>query len=169
VTLITRAGWWRGLAGLTRSGRAEEGLSWALYDFANTIFSYGVVSYAIGLWSVDRLGEGDGQLWLGVATALSVGLNAAVSPVLGAMSDRTGRRLCYVLFFTSLTIIATAFIGLVTLDTGLPWLALIGLGLFSIANFSYQAERGAAFDPGEVTRAITSALAWPLQRVATPG
>jgi len=33
----------------------------------------------------------------------------------------------------------------------------------------YQAERGAAFDPGEVTRAITSALAWPLQRVATPG
>jgi len=74
-----------------------------------------------------------------VATAISVGLNAAVSPVLGAMSDRTGRRLSYLLFFTSLTIIATAFIGLVTLDTELPWLALIGLGLFSIANFSYQA------------------------------
>jgi UMF1 family MFS transporter len=139
VTLITRAGWWRGLAGLTRSGRAEEGLSWALYDFANTIFSYGVVSYAIGLWSVDRLGEGDGQLWLGVATALSVGLNAAVSPVLGAMSDRTGRRLRYVLFFTTLTILCTALIGLVTMNEELPWLALIGLGLFSVANFSYQA------------------------------
>ncbi len=133
------AGWWRGLAGLTRSGNAGEGLAWSLYDFANTIFSYGVVSYAIGLWSVDRLGEGSGQLWLGVATALSVGLNAAVSPVLGAMSDRTGRRLPYLLFFTAIAIAATAAIGLVSAGGEFPLLALVGLGLFTLANFSYQA------------------------------
>lgn len=133
------AGWWRGLAALTRSGSAAQGLSWSLYDFANTIFSYGVVSYAIGLWSVDRLGEGSGQLWLGVATALSVGLNAAVSPVLGAMSDRTGRRLPYLLFFTSLAIACTAAIGLVSSGGEFPLLALVGLGLFTVANFSYQA------------------------------
>ncbi len=138
-TALDPSSWWQGLATLTRSGRAGEGLSWALYDFANTIFSYGVVSYAIGLWSVDRLGESGGQVALAVATAVSVGLNAIVSPVLGAMSDRTGRRLPYLLFFTVLTIACTAAIGLVSLDDGLPLLALLGLGLFTIANFAYQA------------------------------
>jgi hypothetical protein len=51
----TRVG--RALGALTPSGRASVPLSWALYDFANTIYSYAVVSYAIGLWAVDRLGR----------------------------------------------------------------------------------------------------------------
>ncbi|HEX6139067.1 MAG TPA: MFS transporter [Candidatus Limnocylindria bacterium] len=139
MTVLAPAGWWRGLAGLTRSGRASEGLAWSLYDFANTIFSYGVVSYAIGLWSVDRLGPGAGQFWLGVAAAVSVGLNAAVSPVLGAVSDRSGRRLPFLLFFTALTILCTAAIALVSTGDELPLLTVIGLGLFAVANFSYQA------------------------------
>lgn len=132
------AGWWRGLGGLTRSGRPAEGLSWTLYDFANTIYSYAVVSYAMSLWAVDRLGAGSGQLWYGVATAVSVGLNAAVSPVLGAMSDRVGRRISFLLTFTSLCVIATAAIGLVP-EGGDAGLALFGLALFAIANFAYQA------------------------------
>src|SRR3990172_6260564 len=78
------------LAALTPSGRARVPVAWALYDFANTVYSYAIVSYAMGLWAVDRLGPSDGQFWFGVANALSVGLNAAVSPVLGAVSDRGG-------------------------------------------------------------------------------
>ena len=54
-----------GIGGLVRSGSARDGISWALYDFANTIYSYGVVSYAIGLWSVDQLGEGSGPVLAG--------------------------------------------------------------------------------------------------------
>lgn len=130
---------WGGIGGLVRTGSARDGISWALYDFANTIYSYGVVSYAIGLWAVDQLGEGSGQFWLGVATAVSVGLNAAVSPILGAMSDRTGRRLRYLGFFTSLCIIATAAIALVSSAGAGAWVALLGLGLFAISNFAYQA------------------------------
>ncbi len=42
----------RGLAGLTPSGRAIVPLAWSIYDFANTIFSFVVVSGAIGLWLV---------------------------------------------------------------------------------------------------------------------
>ena len=38
----------RGLGALTRSGSAVEGLAWALYDFANTIFSFAIVSFAMG-------------------------------------------------------------------------------------------------------------------------
>jgi MFS transporter, UMF1 family len=128
------------LAGLTPSGRAGVPVAWALYDFANTVYSYAIVSFAMGLWVADdaRLGPADGQLWFGIANAASVGLNALVSPVLGAMSDRGGRRLPYLLFFTAQTIIATAAIGLIAGDTGSP-IAFLGLFLFTIANFSYQA------------------------------
>jgi MFS transporter, UMF1 family len=122
-----------GLAGLTPSGRAIVPFAWAIYDFANTIWSFVVVSGAIGLWLVQPgvFGERDGNVLLSVAILVSVGLNAIVSPILGAISDRAGRRLPYLLFFTILCIVPTAFIG----STG----AFAGLVLFIIANFAYQA------------------------------
>jgi UMF1 family MFS transporter len=122
-----------GLARLTPTGRAIVPLAWALYDFANTIFSYAVVSVAIGLWLTDdsRFGQGPGQLIQGIAIAVSVGLNAIVSPVLGALSDRGGRRLPFLLAFTALCVVPTVLIG--------PSPALIGVLLFIVANFAYQA------------------------------
>ena len=122
---------------LTPSGQARVPIAWSLYDFANTIYSYAIVSYAMGLWAVDRLGPGDGQFWFGIANAVSVGINALVSPVLGAISDRGGRRLPFLAFFTAQCILATAAIALV--PAGAPPLAFLGLALFSLANFSYQA------------------------------
>ena len=121
------------LAVLTPSGRASVPGSWALYDFANTIFSYAIVSTAMGIWLTDksRLGQADGQLAYSIAIAISVGLNALVSPVLGAMSDRGGRRLPFLLFFTILTIVPSAIIG--------PTPAVLGATLFAVANFGYQA------------------------------
>jgi len=90
------------LGKLTPSGRPIVPLAWALYDFANTIFSFAVVSGAIGLWLTEaaQFGERDGNVLLSVAVIVSVGINAIVSPILGALSDRTGRRLPFLLFFT---------------------------------------------------------------------
>jgi UMF1 family MFS transporter len=121
------------LAALTPTGRARVPVAWSLYDFANTIFSFAVVSGAIGLWLTDttRFGERDGNFLLSLAIVVSVGLNAVVSPILGALSDRGGRRLPFLLVFTSLCVGATAFIS-VAGATG-------GLILFVIANFAYQA------------------------------
>ncbi|MGZ6214186.1 MAG: MFS transporter [Candidatus Limnocylindria bacterium] len=123
--------WWRGLGGLTRSGSALEGLSWALYDFANTIFSFAIVSYAMSLWAIRFLGEAGGQFWFTFAVSTSVLINAVVSPVLGAMSDRTGRRKPFLGVFTALTIAPTLVIGFVNVG--------IGLLFFAVANFGYQA------------------------------
>ena len=123
----------QGLGGLTPSGRAVVPAGWALYDFANTIFSYAVVSYAMGLWLVEdtQFGKANGPFAFSVAIAVSVGINAIVSPILGALSDRAGgRRLPYLLFFTLLCIIPTAVIGQSP--------AFVGLVLFTIANFAYQ-------------------------------
>src|SRR4249919_3366549 len=102
----------RGLSGMTPSGRAVVPASWALYDFANTIFSFAVVSGAIGLYLVNdnQFGERDGNLVLSLAVVISVGINALVSPVLGAFSDRGGRRMPFLLGFTALCIGATFFI-----------------------------------------------------------
>lgn len=128
--------------------RSRRGvLSWSLYDLANTIFSFNVVSYVAPLWvlavykSVGR-GDGEANLAVGLAVALSMLLNAIVSPVLGALSDRAGVRKPFLLVFTVLCIVPTLFIGFVDAglgaDVGGTYLWL-GLGVFAIANFSYQA------------------------------
>jgi UMF1 family MFS transporter len=122
-----------GLAGLTPTGQARVPAGWSLYDFANTIFSYAIVSYAMGLWLVEdtQFGKANGPFAFSVAIAISVGINALVSPILGALSDRAGgRRLPYLLFFTLLCIIPTAAIGQSP--------AFVGLTLFIVANFAYQ-------------------------------
>ena len=129
--MLAPTAWWRGLGGLTRSGSAGEGLAWALYDFANTIFSFAIVSFAMSLWAIRFLGEANGQFWFTAAVSVSVLVNAIVSPVLGAMSDRAGRRKGFLLVFTILAIIPTALIGIV--DIG------FGLLFFAMANFAYQA------------------------------
>jgi UMF1 family MFS transporter len=134
ATTVTapRRGLLAALGALTPSGRGIVPLAWALYDLANTIYSYAIVSFAMGLWTIERLGKADGQFWFGIAAAASVGLNALVSPVLGAVSDRGGRRLPFLSAFTGLTVVATALIALTTSP-------VIGLVLFAIANFGYQA------------------------------
>jgi UMF1 family MFS transporter len=121
----------RGLAGLTPSGRAIVPAAWSLYDFANTIFSFAVVSGAIGLYLNDRFGERDGGVLLAVSIAVSVAINALVSPILGAFSDRGGRRMPFLLGFTAVCIAATFFIADVE--------PLPGVVLFIVANFAYQA------------------------------
>lgn len=122
------------LAALTPTGRARVPAAWAMYDFANTIFSFAVVSGAIGLWLTDsgQFGERDGNFLLSVAIVISVGLNAMVSPILGALSDRGGQRLPFLLAFTGLCVAATAFIS----DVG----ATGGLVMFIVANFAYQSS-----------------------------
>ncbi len=118
---------------MTPSGRSIVPASWALYDFANTIFSFAVVSGAIGLYLVsdDQLGERDGNVVLSIAIVISVGINALVSPILGAVSDRGTGRMPFLLFFTALCIGATFFIADVPVA--------LGVFLFIVANFAYQA------------------------------
>ena len=122
----------RGLGGLTPSGRAIVPLTWSLYDFANTIFSFVVVSGAIGLWLTDtaQFGERDGNFIFSVAIVASVGLNAIVSPILGALSDIGGRRLPFLFVFTLACVAPTAFIANGDATTGVI--------LFIVANFAYQ-------------------------------
>ena len=131
MTVLAPTAWWKGLGGLTRSGSSLEALAWALYDFANTIFSFAIVSFAMSLWAIRYLGEADGTFWFTAAVSVSVLINAIVSPILGAMSDRVGKRKPFLAFFTIACVAGTAVIGLVDIR--------LGLAAFVVANFAYQA------------------------------
>ena len=77
-------------------------LSWAGYDFANTIFSAVVMTAYFPLY----LTEISGSNWyLGMATTLSMLLAGLVIPFMGALSDQTGRTKRYLFRTTLLSIL----------------------------------------------------------------
>jgi MFS transporter, UMF1 family len=103
-------------------------LSWALYDFANTIFSLNIVSLYFALWiSTDLQG---GEYLYPPTFALSMLMVALVAPFLGHLADRRGQK-PFLLAFTALCVTATAL---------LAWTRQAGSALitFALANFSYQ-------------------------------
>jgi UMF1 family MFS transporter len=106
--------------------------AWALYDFADTIWSFAIFSRAISLFLIDKLGDSSGNLWLGLSVALSVGINAIVSPFLGAVSDRYGRRIPFLIGFTVGAVVPSMLIPFVPVP--------LGIVLFCLAMFSYQAS-----------------------------
>ncbi len=131
----------------------RERISWALYDFANTVFSMNIATLYFSAWLVGDLGHSN-TLYAtvnGTASALVV----ISIPVFGAISDATQRRKPWVVGFTLIACISTilmAILGQVGLPligeavTGTasstmisPGIALFGvLAAFTLANYAYQ-------------------------------
>lgn len=104
-------------------------ISWALYDFANTTFSLNVVSRYLPLLVVEDLHGRD--LDVSIAYSGSMIAVALAAPLLGALSDFSGRRIPYLAATTALSVTATALMGV-----GRP--LFLVLLLFAVANFFYQ-------------------------------
>lgn len=105
-------------------------IGWVLFDFADTIFSYAVLTRFFNEWVVIERGRPDwhvGTMGFVVSLLLFLAL-----PFLGHVADRTGRRKPLLVGFTLLCVGATALIGL----TGNVLLALLAAGL---AIFAYNA------------------------------
>jgi UMF1 family MFS transporter len=95
-----------------------ERYSWALYDFANTIWSMNVTSLYFTGWLVADLGSSNSAVAWG--TAVSSILMALSAPVFGAISDDRRRRKPWVVWFTILSCVATAAIGWIGIHGGVP-------------------------------------------------
>src|SRR6476469_4975943 len=131
----------------------RERLSWALYDFANTVFSMNIATLYFSAWLVGDLGHSNTMYATvnGIASALVV----VSIPVFGAISDATQRRKPWVVGFTLIACTSTVLIAVLG-QTGLPLIgegvvgtrssslfspgvALFGvLAAFTIANYTYQ-------------------------------
>ena len=102
--------------------------SWALYDFANTIFSILVITRYLPPMLKDLTGESSP---MGAAAAFSMILAGVMVPILGAISDRTGRNKRYLFVAMLLCVSCTSMI---SMTKNVPAI----LGLFFIANMAYQ-------------------------------
>ena len=104
-------------------------ISWAGYDFANTIFSMNVVSRYFPVLVVTTLGGTD--LAIGISRSIAMILVALTIPVLGALADQHGNRKLPLVIFTLACCLFTAFLGQVNI-------LIVELILFSLAIYCYQ-------------------------------
>jgi MFS transporter, UMF1 family len=143
---------------LSERAPVRERASWALYDFANTIFSMNVATLYFSVWLIADLHASNTVYAVG--NGISSILVVLSVPVLGAVSDARRRRKPWVVGFTVASCLACAAIGLLgqltlpiagaeTLGgTVLPadWHPTIStfgwvLVAFVIANYTYQAAQ----------------------------
>lgn len=105
----------------------KQTVSWALYDFADQAFSVLFVTLFIPIFVTVHLGGTEAQVGLVVGGSLLFG--ALIVPLIGAVSDATGRRVPFLVAATLLTAIFTVLTG---------YMGLVGaLVLAALANISH--------------------------------
>ena len=116
--------------------RAEV-LSWAIYDFANTIFSMNIVTLYFAVWIVTERGASNTAY--SVATSLSSLFVLVGAPAVGALSDAARRRKPWVVGLTLVSVAATiALAPLARLPLRPAQSLAVLLGAFVLANTAYQ-------------------------------
>ena len=110
--------------------------AWALFDFANSVYPAVITTTVFSIYYVGTIvgnDTGRGQLWWGVALAVSALIVAVTSPLLGAIADRAGARKKFMLAYTAMCLIG------VLLMMGLrPGMVVAGFAFFVIANVGFE-------------------------------
>ena len=109
-------------------------IGWIAYDFANTIFSFVVVTRYFNDWIIEERGQPDIYVGLMVA-AVSVSLILAL-PLLGALADRMGRHKPILIAFTLLSVTATGLLSVI--DSILLALIVGGVATFAFNTADSQ-------------------------------
>ncbi|MDQ0270673.1 MFS transporter [Cytobacillus purgationiresistens] len=126
-------------------------ISWALYDFANTIFSSNINTIFWPFYIKEVVGSNEvldqiASTFIAYANALASIFLVIFSPLFGVMIDRTGRKKKYIVIFTIFSVLATCLMGVFAMSGldgkifGMPiFLALVIL-CFIIAKFFYHSS-----------------------------
>ncbi|KWW11165.1 MULTISPECIES: MFS transporter [Peribacillus] len=141
-------GKWKGNLGLYFSVPV---LSWALYDFANTIFSSNINTIFFPFFLQEQIGDNAvldqiASTFISYANAMASLFLVLFSPLFGVMIDRTGKMKKYIVIFTLISVISTFFMGVFggasfdRLFLGIPVSLAIVILLFVIAKFFYHSS-----------------------------
>ena len=106
-------------------------ISWAFYDFANTIFAMNILSLYFVLWATED--HSSTQLTFSLFLSGSMLASAVTAPFYGSISDIVGKRILLLATGVAVCALATSLIGVLGGVT-------VGLILFAIANYSYQSS-----------------------------
>ncbi|HVR67537.1 MAG TPA: MFS transporter [Verrucomicrobiae bacterium] len=111
--------------------------AWCLYDWANSAFPTVVVTFVFAAYFTEGVAadrDSGTAMWAN-GQSLSAILIAILSPCLGAIADRTGRRKPWILGFSLLCILATAGLWFVRPDPGYAMLAIV---LVVLGNLGFE-------------------------------
>ncbi|MEW9699291.1 MFS transporter [Paenibacillus sp. SI8] len=125
--------------------------AWAMFDFANTIFSSNIVTVFYPFYLSETLGKNEqmnqiASTFITYSNAISSFFLALLSPLFGVWIDRTGKKKAYLILFTLICIVATLLMGVSAIwDTDWKWMGLSTsvLGViffFMIAKFFYNSS-----------------------------
>jgi MFS transporter, UMF1 family len=126
-------------------------LSWALYDFANTIFSSNITTVFFPFYVTDTIGNTEemqqlGNTLIAYANALASFFLVIFSPLFGVWIDQTGRKQRYIVRFAVISIISTILMGVFAgwgsdrLLFGLPIPFIATVLVFVLAKFFYNSS-----------------------------
>lgn len=110
---------------------------WSMYDLANTVYSMIIVSliinrYILVIGQVEhQMSYGEASFVFGVVAAVMQVITAIGMPIMGALSDTTGKRKPFILVLTGVILLFSSLLGLFHNIT-------IVLILYVIANIAYQ-------------------------------
>ncbi|WP_139488668.1 MFS transporter [Brevibacillus dissolubilis] len=125
--------------------------SWAMYDFANTIFSSNITTIFFPFYIQKAMG-GDAVLnqlattFISYTNVLASVLLVILSPLFGVLIDRTGQKKRYLVPFALISILCTLIMGAATYwqteqsIMGLPLSIALVLVAFMLAKLFYQSS-----------------------------
>src|SRR4030066_2566573 len=114
---------------------SKEVWGWAIYDFANTIFSMNIITLYFAPWLI--IDKGIEDIWYSITFSAAMFLGAVTMPPLGTIADASGHKKKYLTYLTLICILFTFFIGLVS-NLKISSQILLALLFYAVAVFCYE-------------------------------
>ncbi|MGG3890976.1 MFS transporter [Metabacillus fastidiosus] len=126
-------------------------LSWALYDFANTIFSSNIITIFFPFYLQEVIGGSErlnqiASTFISYANALSSLFLVIFTPLFGVLIDRTGKKKKYIIPLTLISVLCTVLMGIFSVAgleqtvSGLPITLFLVVLFYVIAKFFYNSS-----------------------------
>ncbi|GGB08694.1 MFS transporter [Macrococcus hajekii] len=126
-------------------------LSWALYDFSNTIFSANIITLFFPQFVTEQLGtdpvqEQIASTWIAYSASIAAFFLILLSPLYGVYIDRTHKKKKWIIIFSLIVFSCTFLMGYLNQISmeqtlfGLPLSFLLIILLFTIAKFTYNSS-----------------------------